>query len=116
MKHNKKKISRMIDELVTFFFGVGGKQMQISLEETSASYIIDFKSDFAPDQKAQLEHLDRIFSSARTDELEENYWELAGLGDMCEDSELYMLGMMTDEAEIQIEKASAHLVLTRYKA
>ena len=45
--------------------------------------------------------------------MEEYYWELAGESDV--DTELTLVGMMTDNAEINISEDMIEVVLYRYK-
>lgn len=113
MKHNKKRISKIVDELVTYFFTMGATDMNINLKEKKDYYKIFLKSNYTTKDKAKIEKLIKYLKCDKQEEMEEYYWELTGDCDV--DTELTLVGMMTDKAEINIEEDTIEVVLYRYK-
>ncbi|WP_432403929.1 hypothetical protein [Wukongibacter sp. M2B1] len=113
MKHNKKRISKIVDELITYFFTMGATDINIDLKEKSDYYKIFLKCNYTIKDNKKIEKLVRYLKCDKQEEMEEYYWELAGDCDV--DTELTLVGMMTDKAEIDIGEDTIEVVLYRYK-
>lgn len=115
MKRNKKKITTIVDELITFFYAVGSANMNIQLSETEEVYQIAIFSDFAPEHLSRVQRLEKYLHHGRAPEIEESYWGLTGMGDMLDENELMLVGAMVDAADIQITNDAVSLKLFRKK-
>lgn len=113
MKHTKKRISKIVDELVTYFFSMGSTNMNIKVKEEPSQFIIYLKSDYSKDANEKIDKLVRYLECAKQEEMEEYYWELTGVCDV--DTELTLVGMMTDEVEIDIDEDTIEIKLYRNK-
>ena len=78
MKHIRKRISKIIDEMMLFFFSVGGQKIHIDYEHLDVGYRIAMESDYDPASREDLEHLDRYLNGPKDESILEYYWELAG--------------------------------------
>ena len=56
----------------------------------------------------------KIVAEQRNNGIEDIYWELAGSGNFGETSQLHLVGMMVDKAEISIEGGFVDLKLYKY--
>lgn len=101
MHHVKKKIARIVDELITFFYAVGGSDFDIKVREDDEMHAIFFRSDFDPAYTEKIEKLCDYLKKPRSPAVEEMYWGLAGDGDLESESEMLLIGAMIDEAEVK---------------
>lgn len=113
MKHNKKRVSKIVDELIAYFFTMGATHINVNLKEKSDYYKISLKSNYTTKDNEKIEKLKKYLKCDKQEEIEEYYWELAGDCDV--DSELILVGMMTDKAEIDISEDMIEVVLYRNK-
>ncbi len=113
MKHNKKRISKIIDELVTYLFTMGATDININLQEKKNYYKIILKSNYTTKDKDKIEKMLKCLKCDKQEEMEEYYWELTGECNV--DTELTLVGMMTDKADINISENQIEVVLYRYK-
>lgn len=113
MKHDKKRISRIVDELIVFLFSIGGTDIRVNIQNLENHYKIFFESDYTEGQNQKIDKLIKYINCPKQEEMEEYYWELAGDCDI--DTELSLVGMMIDEAEINFVDDRIQIVLYRYK-
>lgn len=112
MKHVKKRIAKIVDELTTYFFSMGATDININLKDEKEYYKISLKCNYTKDQ-GKIDKLIKYLKCAKQEEMEEYFWELAGDCDV--DTELTLVGMMTDEAEIDINGNQIEVNLIKYK-
>lgn len=99
MKHEAKKISLIIDELMTVMLLHGAKEINIKIkrEENKTEIIFEYLDcDYGDDF---LEELQESLNIQRQSEVEGYYWQLCGDDD--EGDELFLVGAMIDEAEVE---------------
>lgn len=111
MVHEEKKLGKIVEELTMFFFSIGGNQISSKIEREGRRVVISFKSDYAPEFRGNLEYLLKYLNEPRNEGMEDIYWELAGSGDPGESSQLLLIGVMIDKAEVQIEEEYVNLKL-----
>ena len=114
MKHIKKRISKIADELITYFFSVGANDITVNLQEKDDYFKIVFKSNYLLKNKEKIEHLTQYLKLEKQEEMEEYYWELTGDCDI--DTELTLIGMMTDKCEIIFHGDHVEITLYKYKS
>ncbi|MEA3422307.1 MAG: hypothetical protein U9Q80_00610 [Bacillota bacterium] len=113
MKHEIKKISKIIDELVTFFFKNDADEVDIKIKKNEKNIIIkivDYNTCFSEED---IECITKLLCAQRQHEIESYYWQLAGEVDS--DSELILVGAMIDEAKVEIIDKNLCIELTRYR-
>ncbi len=103
MHHTKKKIARIVDELITFFYSVGGSDFDIKIREDEEQHAIFFCSDYKKEYMPEIKQLCNYLNQGRSPSIEESYWGLAGGSDMGAESELLLIGAMIDHADIKVE-------------
>lgn len=115
MKKTYKKISTIVDELITFCYKIDATNIQINIDETVKAHIITVSSDFNTYYIHNVEMLNKNLNMGRNEELEEYYWSLMGKADLTDDSELYLISSMIDNAKVSIDGDRIELKLTRYR-
>lgn len=113
MRHNKKRLSKIIDELINYFFKIGSKNIHIDVLDEKKQYIITFTCDTKKIKEEDINLLVKCLNTDKSEEMEEYYWELTGECDT--DSELSIVGMMIDDFEISINNQHMELILYRNK-
>ena len=111
MIHERKKVAKIVEELTMFFFSMGATKMSSAIEYDGGSGKITFRSDFSPENKEQVAELEKYFAEPKNEGMEDIFWQLAGSGDPGETSQLLLLGMMVDRAEIILEDSTVELHL-----
>ena len=111
MVHEEKKLGKIVEELTMFFFSVGANNVYSHIERQGQQVVISFESDYAPEYAGNLQSLPKYLNEPRNEGMEDIYWELAGSGDPGEGSQLLLIGVMIDKAEIIIEDDYVQLKL-----
>ena len=104
MVHEEKKLGKIVEELTMYFFSVGGNHISSKIEKNGRQVEITFESDYAPEYKNNLHYLTKYLNEPRNEGMEDIYWELAGCSEPGEGSQLLLIGVMIDKAEVQIEE------------
>ena len=113
MTHEEKKTAKIVEELTMFFFALEATYIETRIERGDRQSVIRLEADFDPSYTDTLSHLDQYLNGRKNDGMGDIYWELAGSGDPGETSQLLLVGMMIDRAEIQIAKNHVKLTLFR---
>lgn len=113
MKYEIQKISKIVEELIDFFYSHSTKKVNISLDDTGDVFIIEVQSDKVICSDNKIKKLRELLNVQRQREIEEYYWQLAG-SDL-EGDEYNLVGMMVDEAEIDFNDSFLKIRLVRYK-
>ncbi len=113
MKHKKQRISKMVDELINFFFAIGATSINVDVQDEPERFVLTLKCNYVEKHKEKINKLIHHLECPKQEEMEEYYWELAGDCDV--DTELTLIGMMTDDVEIDINENTIELVLYRNK-
>ncbi|MGL4335425.1 MAG: hypothetical protein ACRCST_00935 [Turicibacter sp.] len=108
-----KRISKIIDELVNYFFSLGATNINVSINEEPCQFEIHLTCNYKPNQKAKIKQLTKYLNTEKQVEMEECYWELAG--DICTNNELALIGMMTDKVNIESTEDTLDIKLYRSK-
>lgn len=111
MTHEEKKVAKIIEELTIFFFAIGANQIHSGIDRKGRKVVISFHADYDPAYKDKLSGMNRYLNGQKNDGMEDIYWELAGSGDPGETSQLLLVGMMIDKAEVSISENRAELKL-----
>lgn len=114
MTHGRKKVTKIIEELTIYFFTMGARKVESSIELDGDWATIHFRSDYDKEKKAEVLQLREYLNEPKNEGLEDFYWELAGSGDPGESSQLILIGMMIDKAEINIGDGEVSLVLYKH--
>lgn len=113
MTHEKKKLSKITEELTMFFFSIGGNDITFNIKYSKTEAVLTFESNYDPKFSHKLESMNRLLNSEHDDGVEDVYWELVGSGEPGESSQLLLVGMMVDKAEVLIDES--RVKITMYK-
>ena len=113
MRHEYRKISRIIDELTTFFLEKKATDIKLSIQVLDNKEVITITASPVGHMKKVIQDLQNVLSYPREIEMEEYYWELAGECDYS--SELGIVGTMIDKASIDYDDECISLELIRKK-
>ena len=111
MIHERRKVTKIVEEVTIFFFSVGATKMNSDIVYDGESAAIVFKANFDPEYREKVVELEKYFNEPKNAGMEDIYWELAGSGDPGEPGELLLLGMMVDRAEVNVGETTAELKL-----
>lgn len=116
MDQSMKRMSKIIDELVRFFFHIGSTGIHMDLRRMEDGYALALRSDFFPENLSKVEEMQHIFETAEKDVgIEEIYWGLAGEDYGGNDSELALIAQMADLLEIKVEGNTVEMLVCRRK-
>ncbi len=113
MTHEEKKIGKIVEELTMFFFSVGADDIRTEIKRQGEQVVILFESNYLPEYQCNLHRLKEYLNEPKNEGMEDIYWELAGSGDPGESSQLLLVGMMLDKADVEIR--NDRVTLTLYK-
>ena len=111
MTHGEKKIAKIIEELTMYFFTMGSDRICSGIERDGNNVKITFSSNYDTVNQDRIHNLEKYLNEPKNEGMEDFYWELAGSGDPGESSQLLLVGMMIDQAEITIGESEVSLVL-----
>lgn len=111
--HEEKKTAKIIEELTIFFFALEATCIDTRIERKKDDITIHLETDFNPSFADRLSQLDHYLNGQKNDAMGDIYWGLAGSGDPGESSQLLLVGMMTDRADIELGADRVKLTLYR---
>ncbi|MBS4785518.1 MAG: hypothetical protein KH009_05340 [Clostridiales bacterium] len=101
MRHEKKRLLKICEELTSFLLAAGATHIESAIHRENGQYRLTFRADYATARRAELEELGEYFNRGGHFGAVEEYWELAGSSE-ADGTELLLVGMMTEQAEIQV--------------
>lgn len=111
MRHEMKKIGRIVDELITLFLDDNPNEIDLKIITNEKETIITLK-DYQTDYKIdEIQRLEAMLNQQRQHEIEEYYWQLAGETD--EGDELVLVSAMIDEAILELVEGDLLMTLIR---
>lgn len=113
MTHNEKKLANIVEELTMFFFSIGAKDVRSAVHVENNRADIEITADYREEYRERVDALVKYFNEPKNEGLEDFYWELAGSGDPGESSQLLLIGMMIDNADVQIEHSQVRIKLSK---
>ncbi len=113
MTHEEKKTAKIVEELTMFFFTLEATCIDTRIERNGNQTTIRLEADFNPACAHMLSCLEQYLNGKKNDGMGDIYWELAGSGDPGETSQLLLVGMMIDRAEIDVTENRVKLTLFR---
>ncbi|WDV46864.1 hypothetical protein PV797_03990 [Clostridiaceae bacterium M8S5] len=114
MKHTKKRISKIVDELSTYLMSIGADDITVNIKNEKTRYKISAKSNYVKENnQKKIDKLIKCINCPKQEEMEEYYWELAGECDV--DTELTLISMMVDKIKLDIDDKNISIVLYKNK-
>lgn len=112
MIHEEKKVAKIVEELTMYFFSMGATRIESRITREDGWAVIALQADYDPALHEQLQELEEYLGEPKNDGIADIYWELAGSGDPGESNQLLLLGMLLDNAEVELDGSTARLKLT----
>lgn len=113
MQHEVKKITGIIDEIVTVLLLNGAEELDINIKrEGDVSKIRIIHRNCEYDEEF-IEKMSYNLNTQRQCEVEGYYWQLVGEDD--DGDELYLVGAMIDEAQVERRDNDLYIHLVRKK-
>lgn len=113
MTHEEKKTAKIVEELTMFFFALEATYIDARIEREEHRATVKIEADYNPAYADRITNLDSYLNGKKNDGMGDIYWELAGSGDPGETSQLLLVGMMIDQADIRITENRVNLTLLR---
>lgn len=107
-------IIKIIDEMTSYLFNLGAKNSDINYKEEDDCFMLTFKCEYDPSKIKLIDKMTKYLNIERQEEIEGYYWELAGQYKN-DDTELSLVGMMTDDAKIYYDNERVEILLIRIK-
>lgn len=107
MHHEVKKISKIVDELMTFFLKEDTNEVDFNIKREADKSIISITDYNTRFDDESIQQISETLNVQRQLEIEAYYWQLCGETDS--DDELLLVGAMVDEAKV--EKTNGNLVI-----
>ena len=98
MKYHFDRNLRIVNELMTYLYKLGSKDINVILQKEDYNTVIIVWGKINNINTDDLDNLTTVLNTNRQHEVEETYWHLGGESES--DGELSLVGMMIDEAEI----------------
>lgn len=108
-----KKISKILNEMVTFALNREATKVDSSIEKTEELYKLTIQAINLKCSTDSIDNLKQLLNAPRQRDVEEYYWELTGDSDT--GSELELVGMMIDKAIVKFDKGNLYIELHRLK-
>lgn len=113
MKHNKKKLLIIGEELIQYFYSLGCDNININLNSEQEECIIKINGNYKAEHRSRVEKLQHNLTQERNIELEECYWSIAGSGEINQGSELYVIGTMLDKCIVNYDDTTVEVIAYR---
>lgn len=106
-----KKNLRIINELITCLHKLGAEDINFNLKTKDKETLFLIWGEINFIEKSILDNLVKLLSTKRQHEIEEYYWNLPS--DYNSESQLSILGMMIDSAEVTYENSILKIKISR---
>ncbi len=111
MKHEAKKIAKIVDEILTYFLFNYNARSEIRVEPAPGEYRITFTCFGVDMSDAEFAALSDRLVVKRQPELEDYYWQLTGETD--DSNEMSIVAMMCDSIDIARDGTTITLTMVR---
>ena len=111
MKHINQRNMKIVDEIMMFCLNHGGHNIDLNLKREEKKTTILIKAHINNLPKNIFNEIKSSLSTPRRPEMEEYYWNLNGDDDT--DCELALVGMMTDDVNIEYNNNELKIELVR---
>lgn len=113
MQHEVKKVALIINEIITMELLDGAEDIDVNIKREgglSKVHIIYHNCGYT---SQFIEKINYNLNTQRQNEVEGYYWQLAG--DDNNGDELYLVGAMIDDAQVELINKDLHIRFTRKK-
>lgn len=111
MKHEAKKIAKIVDEILTYFLFNYNARSEIRVDPVPGEYRITVTCTGVDMSDEEFAALSKRMAVERQPELEDYYWQLTGETD--DSNEMSLVGMMCDSIDIARDGSTITLTMVR---
>jgi len=112
MKTKFEKIMKITSELLSYCHHYGAKEFHFDISEEKDAVALSLQARPEDLSEKELDYLKTALSAPRQREVEQDYWEL--IGESGNNSELTLIGMLCDDAEVIYENRILTITLKRH--
>jgi len=113
MRHERLVVSRIVSELMNFFFSMGAREFQSQVVRSDEGHEIVIESDYAGSQGSKLREMTRLLRMPRAREMEEYSWSLSG--DISTGQEIYLVGILTDTVSVEHDEQAGKVRIVLFR-
>ena len=111
MKHDIKKVAKIADEVLTFCLLHKSDRTTMSIDHLEDGFILEIEAFHIDISNEKVARIEEYLNVHRQDEVAEYYWQLAG--EIDDENELSLVGMMTDDYNLEFTEESLIITLVR---
>lgn len=113
MRDERFVVSRIVSELMTFFFAMNAHIFQAHVARSEKEHVITIETDYEGNQDNKIREMTRLLRMPRAREMENYSWSLSG--DISTGQEIYLVGILTDSVSVEHDGGArtVRIVLTR---
>lgn len=111
MRHETKKLTLVINELLTHLLLNGAKDIDIKIHHDKSCSKVVFTQQPCHFSETFIKKLEHNLNTQRQNEVEGYYWQLIGEDDLCD--ELHLVGAMIDHATVSVENEVLRIEIIR---
>ena len=113
MRHERLVISRIVSELMNFFFSMGAHDFQTHVIRNDEGHEIRIISDYSGNPGGKLREMTRLLRMPRAREMEQYSWSLSG--DISTGQEIYLVGILTDEVAVEHDEQAERVRIALFR-
>ena len=113
MKDERLVASRIVGELMVFFFSMGASDFQARVVRGGEGHEITIQSDYKGNQGRKLQEMSRLLRMPRAREMEEYSWSLSG--DISTGQEIYLVGILTDRVSVDHDEENKRVTIVLFR-
>lgn len=113
MQHEVKKVTLIVNELVSLMLLNGAEEIDVNIKRTADNSEITLIHRDCQYPDEFIEKMRYNLNTQRQSELEGYYWQLVGDDETSE--ELYLVGAMIDDARVEMQQNDLHIHIVRRK-
>lgn len=110
MTNERMKATKILEELIGYFFNHGIDHLKMKLDYNETEFIINVEG-LCTSRPYDLDKLEELLNEPRQAELEEYYWGL--LGGNSQRQELNLLGSLVDSADVVCDNNKLSITVNR---
>jgi hypothetical protein len=110
MKYERLVVSRIVGELMNFFFSMGAHDFSSHVIRNETGFEICIESDYSGNPSSKIREMTRLLRMPRAREMEEYSWSLSG--DISTGQEIYLVGIMTDTVSVEHDEETGRVRIT----
>ncbi len=113
MRLERHVVSRIVSELMNFFFSLGARDFRADVSRSEEGHEIFIESDYGTGQGGKLKEMARLLRMPRAREMEEYSWSLSG--DISTGQEIYLVGILTDTVSVDHDEEAERVKITLFR-